>query len=123
MIVDSAVFTLGSITLPDKKIKVKKNTNFCVSDKRFGLIFAETSLFDQKIHYHENRAYLFCLSIYSCPMKTHHSSGAHICGLSKAVQNCIIYNYYLEQMQCFRTKNSIPVTPLTHDVTSASKLR
>ena len=40
----------------------------------------------------------------------------------KCVQNCIIYNYYLGQMQCFRTKISIPVTPLTHDVTSASKL-
>ena len=61
--------------------------------------------------------------IYSCPMKTHHSSDAHICGLLKGVQNCIIYNYYLGQMQCFRTKISIQVTPLTHDVTSASKLR
>ena len=56
-------------------------------------------------------------------MKTHHSSDAHICGLSIAVQICVIYNYYLGQMQCFCTKNSIPVTPLTHDVTSASKLR
>ena len=56
-------------------------------------------------------------------MKTHHSSDAHICGLSKAVQNCVIYNYYLGQMRCFCTKISIPVTPLTHDVTSASKLR
>ena len=52
-------------------------------------------------------------------MKTHHSSDSHICGLSKAVQNCVIYNYYLGQMRCFRTKISIPVTPLTHDVTSA----
>ena len=49
--------------------------------------------------------------IYSCPMKTHHSSKAHICGLSKAVQNCVINNYYLGQMRCFRTKISIPVTP------------
>ena len=56
-------------------------------------------------------------------MKTHHSSDAHICGLSKAVQNCVIYNYHLGQKQCFRTKISIPVTPLTHDVTSASILR
>ena len=32
--------------------------------------------------------------IYSCPMKMHHSSDAHICGLSKAVQNCVIYNSY-----------------------------
>ena len=56
-------------------------------------------------------------------MKTHHSSDEHICGLSKGVQTCIIYNYYLGQMQCVHTKISIPVTPLTHDVTSASKLR
>ena len=56
-------------------------------------------------------------------MKTHHSSDAHSCGLSKAVQNCVIYICHLGQIQCFRTKTSIPVTPLTHDVTSASKLR
>ena len=61
--------------------------------------------------------------LYSCPMKTHHSSDAHICGLLKGVQNCIIHYYHLGQMQCFRTKISIPVTPLTHDVTLASKLR
>ena len=61
-------------------------------------------------------------NIYSCPMKTHHSSDAHICGLSNAVPNCVIYNCYLEQMQCFRANVSIPVTPLTHDVTSASIL-
>ena len=66
----------------------------------------------------------FMLSvIYSCPMKTHHSSDVHICGLSKAVQICVIYNYYLGQMRCFRTKISISVTRLAHDVTSASKLR
>ena len=45
-----------------------------------------------------------------------------ICGQSKAVQKCVIYDYYLGQMQCFRTKNLIPVTPLTYDVMSASKL-
>ena len=56
-------------------------------------------------------------------MKTHHSSDVYICGLSKAVQNCVIYNYYLGQMQCFRAKISIPVTMLTQDVTSASELR
>ena len=56
-------------------------------------------------------------------MKTHHSSEARICGLSKAVQNCVIYNYYLGQMRCFRTTISIRVTQLTHDVTSPSKLR
>ena len=56
-------------------------------------------------------------------MKTHHSSDAHICGLLKGVQNCTIYNYYLGQMQCLRTKISIQVTPFTRDVTPASKLR
>ena len=56
-------------------------------------------------------------------MKTHHSTDAHSRGLSKAVQNCVIYNYFLGQMQCFRTKISIAVAQLTHDVTSASKLR
>ena len=60
---------------------------------------------------------------YRCPMKTHHSTDAHSCGLSKAVPNCVIYNYYLGQMQYFRTKISITVTLLTHQVTSASKLR
>ena len=55
-------------------------------------------------------------------MKTHHSTDAHSCGLSKAVQNCA-YIHYSGQMQCFRTQISIPVTPLTHDVTPASKLR
>ena len=56
-------------------------------------------------------------------MKTHHFSDAHTCGISNAVQNFVIYIYYLGQMQCFRTKISIPVTPLTHAVTSVSKLR
>ena len=47
------------------------------------------------------------------PTKTHHSTDAHSCGLSKAVQNCVcIYNLW--QMQCFRTQISIPVTPLIH---------
>ena len=58
--------------------------------------------------------------IYSCPMKTHRSSDVHSCGISNAVQNCVAYIYYFGQMQCFRTKISIPVTPLTHDVTSVS---
>ena len=62
-------------------------------------------------------------NIYSCPMKTHHSSDAHICCLSKAVQNFVIYNYYLGQIRLFLTVISTLVTPLTHDVTSASKLR
>ena len=46
-------------------------------------------------------------------MKTHHYTYAHSRGLSKAVQNCVIYNYFLGQMQCFRTKNSIAVAQLT----------
>ena len=56
-------------------------------------------------------------------MKMHHSLDAHSCGLSKAVQKLCIFIYYVRQMQCFRTKISVPVTLLTHDVTSASKLR
>ena len=56
-------------------------------------------------------------------MKTHNSSDALSCGLSKAVQNGSFYIYYIWKMQCFRTKISIPVTPLAQDVTSASKLR
>ena len=60
------------------------------------------------------------MKIYSCPMKTHHSSDAQSCGLSKVVENCAIYIYYLGQMQWFRTKISFPVTRLTHEVTSAS---
>ena len=38
-------------------------------------------------------------------MKAHQSSDAYSCGLSKAVQNSIIYIYYLGQMQCFRKKS------------------
>ena len=53
-----------------------------------------------------------CIMIYSCPMKTHHSSDAHICVLSQAVENCVIVNYYLGQMRCFRTKVSIQVALL-----------
>ena len=32
-------------------------------DKHFGFIFVATSLLDRKIQYHENRTFLFCLSI------------------------------------------------------------
>ena len=56
-------------------------------------------------------------------MKTHHFLDAHSCGLSEALYNRVIYIYYLGQMQCFRTKISIPVSPFTHDVTPTSKLR
>ena len=55
-------------------------------------------------------------------MKTHHCSDAHSCDLSKAVQKRVIHIYNLGQMQCLR-KKSIPVAPLTHDVTPASELR
>ena len=57
-------------------------------------------------------------------MKTHHFSDAHSCGLSKAVQIVVfIFIFKTNLMQCFPPKISIPVTPLTHDVKSASKLR
>ena len=56
-------------------------------------------------------------------MKTHHSADALSCGLSKAVHNGVVCIYYLGKMQCFHIKCSIPVTPLTHDVKSESKLR
>ena len=56
-------------------------------------------------------------------MTSHHSSNAHSCGFSQAVQNCFTYNCYLGQMQYFCTKILIPVIPLTHDVTSAFKIR
>ena len=56
---------------------------------------------------------LFCrgsgMVLYLCLMKTHHSSDALSCGLSKAVQNYSIYILYLGQMQCFRTKCLIPL--------------
>ena len=34
-------------------------------DKHFGFISVSTSYLDPKIQYHENRTFLFCLSIYS----------------------------------------------------------
>ena len=40
-------------------------------------------------------------------MIVHHSSDAQNCGLSKAVQNCIIYIYYFGQMQCVSHKKSV----------------
>ena len=51
-------------------------------------------------------------------MKAHHSSDAHSSGLLKAVQNKL---FILNAM--FLHKNLNPVTPLTHDVTSAFKYR
>ena len=33
-------------------------------DKHFGVVFVTTSLLDLKIQCHENRPFLFCLSIY-----------------------------------------------------------
>ena len=56
-------------------------------------------------------------------MKTSHSSDVHSCGLSKAAQNSVVDIYYLEQIQCFRTKISITSAPLPHAVTSTAKLR
>ena len=67
MIMEKAVCTLGSITHQDKKIKSKKLSIFvCPTfDKHFGFIFVATSQLNRKIQYHENRTFLFCLSIYS----------------------------------------------------------
>ena len=62
-------------------------------------------------------------NIFSCLMKTHPSSDVHSRGQSKAVENFVIYIYYLGQMQCFCTKNSILVTQFTHDVMSTYRLR
>ena len=39
-------------------------------DKHFGFISVPTSYLDPKIQYHENRTFLFCLSIYENP-KSH----------------------------------------------------
>ena len=36
---------------------------FRAFDKHFGLFFVATSQLDRKIQYHENRTFLFCLSI------------------------------------------------------------
>ena len=65
MIMEKAVCTLGSITLQDKKIK-SNNYHFfeCPTfDKHFAFIFVAKSELDRKIQYHENRTFLFCLSI------------------------------------------------------------
>ena len=44
---------------------------------------------------YKKKKFLFLFqNIYSCPMKTHHSTDAHCRGLSKAVQNCVIYNHF-----------------------------
>ena len=38
----------------------------------------------------------------------------------KLCKKCFIYICYLGHMQCFCAKISVPVTPLTHNITSAS---
>ena len=66
VIMEKAVCTLGLITLQDQKIK-SNNYHFFVCrtfDKHFGFIFVATSELGRKIQYHENRTFLFCLSIY-----------------------------------------------------------
>ena len=66
MIMEKAVYTLGLITLQDQKIK-SNNYHFFVCrafDEHFGFIFVATSYLDRKIQYHENRTFLFCLSIF-----------------------------------------------------------
>ena len=52
-------------------------------------------------------------------MKTHHSPDEHICGLSKAVPNCVILYLLFRTIAMFSHKISIPITPLAHDVTLA----
>ena len=66
MIMKIAVCTLGSITLQDKKLKIKKLPIFVCTkfDKHFVFIFGAKSLLNRNIQYHENRTFLFCLSIY-----------------------------------------------------------
>ena len=76
-----------------------------------------TSLFPNKI----DKETCFYVSIL-ISMQTHHSSNAHSCDLSKAVQYCVISVYYLGQMQCLHTKINSSA-PLTHGITSTSKLR
>ena len=66
MIMEKPVYTLGSITLQDKTIKIKKLPIFvCPTfDKHFVFIFVATSYLDRKMQHNENRTFLFCLSIY-----------------------------------------------------------
>ena len=63
--------TLGSITLQDQEIK-SNNCHFFVCrtfDKHFSFISVSTSYLDPKMQYHENRTFLFCLSIYIVTFK------------------------------------------------------
>ena len=73
MIVEWPAFTLGSITIPDKKLKWINYQLLCV-----GLLkkIAETYLLDQKIQYHENRTHLSCLSIYKHYFEIHEIGAA-----------------------------------------------
>ena len=64
MIMEKAVCTLGLITLQNQKIKSNNYHFLCGTfDKHFGFIFVATSHLERKIQYHENRTFLFCLSI------------------------------------------------------------
>ena len=64
---EKAVCTLGSITLQDQKIKSNNYHFLCVGRLINILVFitVSTSYLDPKIQYHENRTFLFCLSIYT----------------------------------------------------------
>ena len=66
MIMEKAVCTLDLITLQDQKIKSNNDHFLCVGRLIITLIlfFVETSQLDRKIQYHENRTFLFCLSIF-----------------------------------------------------------
>ena len=61
----SCFFTLGSITLPNKKIKSINYHIWCVGRLiNILLIFCCDIYMDRNIQYHENRTFLFCLSIH-----------------------------------------------------------
>ena len=64
-IMEKAVCTLGSITLQDQNLKSNNYHFLCVGRLINILIFisVSTSKLDRKIQYHENRTFLFCLSI------------------------------------------------------------
>ena len=49
----------------------------------------------------------------------HHPLDALCCDLTKVVHKCVMYIYYLGQMQPFRTENSTRATAVTYDVTPA----
>ena len=66
MIMEKAVCTLGLISLQDQKIK-SNNYHFLYVGRLInilGLFLLQHLNWIEKIQYHENRTFLFCLSIY-----------------------------------------------------------